>query len=165
MSARFCSASASPCLQQELLVFAHSETRWRTIGQQTRQRRLHRSQPATSKPSTDVLSTTLLEQLATPTRLMATPSADAIVDYAEPKIAGDDENTHWVGDLHYSYSVNGNSYSASHYFRASGNDDAEDLVKEWRSRRIVVHYFPGNPSRSVFIPQEQHPSATMASSL
>jgi hypothetical protein len=87
------------------------------------------------------------------------PSADAIVDYAEPKIAGDDENTHWVGDLHYSYSVNGNSYSASHYFRASGNDDAKDQVKEWRSRRIVVHYFPGNPSRSVFIAQEQNPFA------
>jgi len=87
------------------------------------------------------------------------PAAHAIVDYAEPMIVGEDENTHWVGDLHYCYSVNGTSYSASHYFRASSRDDARDLVKEWRNRRIVVHYFLGNPSLSVFIPEEQDASA------
>jgi hypothetical protein len=83
------------------------------------------------------------------------PSVDGDVEYAEPMIVGEDENTHWVGDLHYRYSVNGTSYSASHYFRADSNEDARELVQEWRSRKIVVHYFTGNPSRSVFIPEEQ----------
>jgi len=33
-------------------------------------------------------------------------------------IVGDDQDTHWVGDLHYKYTVDGCTYSASHYFRA-----------------------------------------------
>jgi len=84
------------------------------------------------------------------------PSVLGRVEYAEPMMVGDDYDAHWGGDVHYSYSVNGASYSASYYFRAYSNEDAEDLVQEWRNRRVVVHYFPGNPSRSVFIPEEQN---------
>jgi len=85
------------------------------------------------------------------------PSAEATVEYAEPMMLGDDENLHWVGDLHYRYSVDGSTYSASHYFRVSGEDDARQQVEPWRGRKLVVHYFPGNPAWSVFIETEQSP--------
>jgi hypothetical protein len=89
-------------------------------------------------------------------------STYATVEYAEPMIVGEDRDAHWVGEVHYSYSVDGNSYSQSYYLRATGEDDARDLVEGWRNRRIVVHHFPGNPARSVLIPEEQDRSATTA---
>lgn len=85
------------------------------------------------------------------------PSAEATVEYAEPMMVGDDGDLHWVGDLHYKYSVDGCTYSASHYFRAFNQDDARERVEAWRGRKLIIHYFPGNVSRSVFIENEQHP--------
>jgi hypothetical protein len=52
------------------------------------------------------------------------PSTEASVEYAEPLISEVDDRAHWVGELRYSYSINGCSYSSSHYFRAFGEDDA-----------------------------------------
>ena len=88
-------------------------------------------------------------------RAASWPSVPATVEYAEAMIAGDDNTTRWVGDLHFSYSVDGNTYSNSHYFRASDEEEARESVQAWRNRRIIVHYLPGNPARAVFIPQEQ----------
>jgi hypothetical protein len=85
------------------------------------------------------------------------PSVSGTVEYAEPMMGGDDSDAHWGSDLHYSYSVDGKSYSASYYFRASSEEDARELVKGWRNREILVHYFPANPARSVFVPQDETP--------
>src|SRR6266496_4566712 len=82
------------------------------------------------------------------------PSTEATVEYAEPLIADVDDRAHWVGELHYSYSVDGCTYSGSHYFRAYDEDDAREQVEGWRGRKVIVHYFGGNPIRSVFIPPE-----------
>jgi hypothetical protein len=87
------------------------------------------------------------------------PSVPGSVEYAEPMLVGEDNDAHWGGDLHYSYSVDGNSYSDSYYFRASTEQDARNQVEQWRSRKIIVHYFPGNQARSVFISEEQDLSA------
>jgi len=86
------------------------------------------------------------------------PSTEARVDYAEPRISDVDDRAHWVGELHYSYSIDGCAYSASHYFRACGEEDAKQQVELWRGRKLITHYFPGNPARSVFIESEQHPA-------
>lgn len=90
------------------------------------------------------------------------PSAEATVEYAEPRIADAEDRPHWLGELHYAYTVDGRSYSSSHYFRARGEDDAKELVEPWRGRKLIIHYFPGNPARSVFIEGEQLPSSTVA---
>jgi hypothetical protein len=83
------------------------------------------------------------------------PSVTGTVEYAEPMIVGEDNSAHWGGDLHYSYSVDGNPYSNSYYLRAAGEDDARDQVKQWRNGKVIVHYFAGNPARSVLILEEQ----------
>ena len=92
------------------------------------------------------------------------PSTEGEVEYAEPRMVGDDDNLHWVGDLHYKYSVEGCSYAASHYFRAYGEEDAREQVEAWRGRRVIVHYFPGNSARSVFIAGEQEVNRDVPSS-
>jgi len=86
------------------------------------------------------------------------PSIAATVDYAEP-IAIDDD-AHWGGDFHYSYFAGGRSYSDSYYLRALGEEDARDLVERWRGGKIIVHYFAGNPAKSVFILEEQEQYAS-----
>jgi hypothetical protein len=92
------------------------------------------------------------------------PSAEATVEYAEPMMVGEDDDLHWVGDLHYKYSVDGCSYSGSQYFRALGGEDAREQVEVWRGLKLAIHYFPGNPGKSVFIASEQEPSQRLASS-
>jgi hypothetical protein len=87
---------------------------------------------------------------------MTWPSTQGIVNYAEPRIVGEDTDARWVGDVSYSYSVDGESFSGSYYFAALSEDDAREMVEPWRQRKIIVHYFRGNPARSVFIPAEQH---------
>jgi hypothetical protein len=91
------------------------------------------------------------------------PSVSAEVDYAEPRIFDDDG--HWGGELRYAYSVDGASYSNSYFFRAFGEDDAQQQVEPWRNRKVIVHYYPGNPARSVFIPEEQVQPAVLDDSL
>jgi hypothetical protein len=92
------------------------------------------------------------------------PSVEAVVEYAEPMMVGDEDDLHWVGDLHYKYSVDGSTYSASHYFRASGQQHARERVQAWRGEKLIIHCFPGNASRSVFIENEQHPSTAVQNS-
>jgi hypothetical protein len=82
------------------------------------------------------------------------PAVSATIDYAEPKIV-DDDDERWGGEMRYKYSVNGDSYSNCFYFRAYGLEDAREQVEPWRNRKVIVHYYPGNPARSVFIPEEQ----------
>ena len=91
------------------------------------------------------------------------PSAEATVEYAEPRMVGGDDNLRWVGDLHYKYSVDGSVYSGSYYFRAYGEEDAREQAESWRSQKLVVHYFPGNPLRSVLIVSEQEAAQKLAS--
>jgi hypothetical protein len=92
------------------------------------------------------------------------PAVSTVVEYAEPMMVGDDENAHLGTDIHYAYSVDGYSYAGSYYFRAYSEDDAEDTASQWRNRRILVHYFPDNPSRSVLIPDEQDLTGAAAAS-
>ena len=68
--------------------------------------------------------------------------------------SSEDNYANWGGELHYSYSVDGNSYSNSYYLRAAGEEDARNQVERWRNGN-VVHYFAGNPARSVLILEEQ----------
>jgi hypothetical protein len=60
------------------------------------------------------------------------------VVYAEPRIVCEDADTHWALDLSYSYSVDGESYAGSYYFRALGEDDAREIVEAWRHSKIIV---------------------------
>ncbi|HKR83961.1 MAG TPA: hypothetical protein VJS37_07270 [Terriglobales bacterium] len=73
-------------------------------------------------------------------------------------MVSDDDDLPWVLDLHYKYSVDGCSSTASHHFRAYGGEGARDQMEVWRGRKVIVHYFPGNRARSVLIAGEQDPS-------
>ena len=87
------------------------------------------------------------------------PSTYATVEYAESAMIGDEPDLHWGGELHYSYLVDGSTYSSTYNLLAFDEADANDTVEEWRNRKVLVHYFPGDPSRSIFIPEEQDVSA------
>jgi len=83
------------------------------------------------------------------------PCISGTVEYAEPIILSEDNYANWGGELHYSYSVDGKSYSNSYYLRAAGEEDARNQVERWRNGNVIVHYFAGNPARSVLILEEQ----------
>ena len=57
----------------------------------------------------------------------------------EPRISDVDDRPHWV---HYSYSINGCSYSSSHYFRAFGEEDAKEQIEPWRGAEDHHSLFP-----------------------
>jgi hypothetical protein len=69
---------------------------------------------------------------------------------------GEGRAAHWVGELSYSYSVDGNYFSGFYHSPASGEDRATRWVQGWKDRRVVVHYAPENPSQSVLIVEEQN---------
>lgn len=78
-------------------------------------------------------------------------------------MVGEGRAAHWVGELSYSYSVDGDYYSGFYHLPASGEDQASRWVQGWKDRRVVVHYAPGNPSQSVLVIEEQNqPSDAIA---
>lgn len=75
---------------------------------------------------------------------------------------GEGRTAYWVGELGYSYSVDGDYYSGFRYLPVSGGDQASRSVQGWKDRRVEVHYSPSNPAQSVLVIEEQdQPSATI----
>jgi hypothetical protein len=83
------------------------------------------------------------------------PYAYGTVEHAEAKMIGDGKAAYWVGELAYSYTVDGEYYSGSHHLSAKGEDEAWEIVRGWKERRVTVHYLPARPSTSVLVMEEQ----------
>ena len=83
------------------------------------------------------------------------PYVYGTVEHEEPKMVGEGRTAHWVGELAYSYSVDGEYYSGFCYLPASGEDQALQSVQGWKNRRVIVHYGLTNPSHSAFVVDEQ----------
>lgn len=61
----------------------------------------------------------------------------------------------WVGDLTYSYIVNGEYYSGFHRMRARSERRAEEKIAGWKGRMVVVRYCPDRPELSVLLKGDQ----------
>jgi Protein of unknown function (DUF3592) len=83
------------------------------------------------------------------------PYVYGTVEHAEAKVMGDGKTAYWVGELAYSYSVDGDYYSGVHHFSARNEDQAWGMVRGWKERRVAVHYAPDRPSHSVLVMEEQ----------
>jgi hypothetical protein len=59
----------------------------------------------------------------------------------------------YSGGLLFSYSVNGEFYSAEHYFKGLyyTPEEAEYPVKKWIGEKIQIHYNPADPQESYFL--------------
>jgi len=79
------------------------------------------------------------------------PTSEGVVESAGARRLGSDEGGGLVHELVFSYSVNGTYYSG--VFRYSHkNADVED----WVGQKILIHYLPEDPSKSVLFIDEQH---------
>jgi hypothetical protein len=61
----------------------------------------------------------------------------------------------WVGDLSYTYVVNGEYYSGFHHIRAHSQRRAEDRIAGWKGRMVVVRYSPNQRDLSTLLRSDQ----------
>jgi len=92
------------------------------------------------------------------------PYTHGTVEHAEPKMVGEGRSGYWVGELAYSYSVGGEYYSGILQLPASSEDAAWDAVRGWKDRKVIVHYMPTAPSRSMLVMEEQDQPAGLPGS-
>ena len=67
-----------------------------------------------------------------------------------------EEGGGWVGELTYSYAVDGEYYSGFHHFWAASENDADSQVSGWKGQNVMIRYRPGNPSISKLRMEEQN---------
>lgn len=91
------------------------------------------------------------------------PYAHGTVEHAEPKMVGEGHSGYWVGELAYSYSVDGEYYSGVFQLPASSESTASDVVQGWKNRALVIHYSRADPSKSVLVLEEQNQPAKVGS--
>ncbi len=90
------------------------------------------------------------------------PIADGAVEHARPQMVGEGRSGYWVGELSYSYSVEGEYYAGVVQLPATSEETACQAVSGWKDRRVRVRYMPGEPSRSVLVVSEQIEKPTLA---
>jgi hypothetical protein len=83
------------------------------------------------------------------------PSAQGTVSGASVQTAGSKHLKPWVGQLTYTYIVNGEYYSGSHFIGAVSKKRAEDAVEGWSGRLVVVRYSPVRHEDSVLVKSDQ----------
>ena len=83
------------------------------------------------------------------------PSAQGTILSAEVLRASDNNILPWVGNLTYSYIVNGEYYSGYHRMRARNERRAEEKIAGWKDRMVVVRYSPDKPDLSVLLKSDQ----------
>ena len=65
------------------------------------------------------------------------------------------QDKRWVGELTYSYKVEGEYYSGTHLRKARSEKKAEALVEAWKGRMLVVRYAPTQHDISVLLKGDQ----------
>ena len=83
------------------------------------------------------------------------PVTQGTVEHAGATMAGEGRTGYWVGELSYSYSVDGEYYVGVTHLQASNEDAAYEAVRGWKDRKVRVHYMPSNPEHCVLVLDEQ----------
>jgi hypothetical protein len=90
-----------------------------------------------------------------PARAKTWPYVYGTIQYAQAATIGEGKNAYWIGELAYSYIVDGEYYSGFCQLPASNEDEAWNAVRGWKDRKVIVHYRPQYPSTSVLVVEEQ----------
>jgi hypothetical protein len=90
------------------------------------------------------------------------PCTPAKIEHTRARTLDQDEGKGWVGELAYSYCVNGAYYAGFHHFPAKSEVDAERLIEGWKDRDVMVHYKANDPSISMLLIEEHKQHALMA---
>jgi hypothetical protein len=83
------------------------------------------------------------------------PSAQGTIMSAQVRRSADSYIQPWVGDLIYSYVVNGEYYSGFHRIRARSERRAEEKIAGWKNRMVVVLYSPSKHDLSALLKSDQ----------
>ena len=89
------------------------------------------------------------------------PIAQGTVEHAGPKMVGEGRAGYWVGELSYSYSVNGDYHAGVAQLPATSEENAYEAIRGWKDHKVQIRYQPGNPARSVLVIGEQEIPALM----
>ena len=80
------------------------------------------------------------------------PITSGVVEWARPQTLRRGRDSYWVGEIAYSYSINGTYYAGFYHVAASGEAEAKAVIVGWKGRAITVRYSPQDPSVSVMQP-------------
>jgi hypothetical protein len=83
------------------------------------------------------------------------PSAQGTIMSAQAQVSADSYFQRWVGNLTYTYVVNGEYYSGFHRIRARTERRAEEKIAGWKDRMVVVQYSPDKHDLSVLLRSDQ----------
>ena len=83
------------------------------------------------------------------------PSAQGTILSTQVQRSTDSYIQLWVGNLTYSYVVNGEYYSGSYRIRARSEHLAEEKIAGWKNRLVVVRYSADKPDLSVLLKADQ----------
>ena len=83
------------------------------------------------------------------------PSAQGTIMGAQVRASTDSYIRPWVGDLTYSYIVNGEYYAGFHRLRARSERRAEEKIAGWKGRMVVVRYSPARHDLSTLLRSDQ----------
>ena len=83
------------------------------------------------------------------------PAAHGTVEHAAAKMVGEGRSGYWVGELSYSYSVDGEYFAGVAELPASSEETAWEAVKGWKDRKVTVRYMANSPGKSVLVIDEQ----------
>lgn len=83
------------------------------------------------------------------------PSSQGVVSGAAARASGERRFKPWIGELAYSYTVNGEYYSGFHQRRARTERRAEEFVSGWKDRMVLVRYSPTKHEISVLLKSDQ----------
>ncbi|HKI00326.1 MAG TPA: DUF3592 domain-containing protein [Candidatus Sulfotelmatobacter sp.] len=83
------------------------------------------------------------------------PSTQGTIISAQAQVSKDSYIGRWVGNLTYTYVVNGEYYSGLHKVRARSERGAEKKIAGWKDRMVVVRYSPDKHDLSALLKSDQ----------
>jgi hypothetical protein len=86
------------------------------------------------------------------------PIAQGTIEHVRARTLDQDEGKGWVGELAYSYSVNGEYFAGFHHFTARNESHANELIEGWKDRKVMVRYRMDQPGMSALLLDEQQPA-------
>jgi predicted DNA-binding helix-hairpin-helix protein len=83
------------------------------------------------------------------------PSAQGTIMSAQAQVSKNSYIQRWVGNLSYSYVVDGEYYSGFYGIPARSERKAEEKIAGWKGRMVVVRYSPDTHNLSVLLRSDQ----------
>ncbi|HEY1462976.1 MAG TPA: hypothetical protein VGF44_06130 [Terriglobales bacterium] len=83
------------------------------------------------------------------------PITQGSIEHVRARTLDKDEGRGWVGELAYSYIVNGQYFAGFHHFTAKSEEHADELIEGWKDRKVMIRYRMDKPEISALLLDEQ----------